>query len=385
MAYKEALQTYVPRSSRRVLLVWPNYYSKYPPLGLLKLSAYHRQVGDQVHLVRPPDPGPWRPDLILVTSLFTYAWKSVHDAISHYHALYPSVPIFLGGIYASLMEEHAKENIPGVTYIHKGLVEEAEKLLPDYSLLEQWMPDWDASIMFTSRGCVRRCPFCAVPRLEPDFVARPSVRPFLHRGHRRIVLWDNNFLASPYAKDILKELSTLRRGGDNFDKGRRFIVDFNQGLDARLLNADYAQAIRRIRVPIIRLAYDQTVYQRSVKQAIDNLKEAGINPRKIIVYAMYNYRDTPQDFLQRVQELLEWGVAVYPMRYQPLDATSKDEYVGEHWTPELLEMVAKARRVLGTNGAWPPYEALKEKFINARTLVEALTLRPPRRQISVVV
>jgi len=378
MKYEEALQEYAPARHRNVLLVWPNYYSQYPPLGLLKLAAYHREKGDKVCLVRPPYPSAWTPDLILVTSLFTYSWKAIRDAVTFYQNLYPSAPVFLGGIYASLMKDHAEANIPGITYVHTGLVEEAEDFLPAYDLLENWMPDWKGSIVFTSRGCVRRCPFCAVPRLEPTFTERASVKPFIYPGHNRIVLWDNNFLASEHAGDILEELATLKIKG-NFDRGPRFAVDFNQGLDARLLNRDYAKAIARLRIPTIRLAYDQTVYRESVRQAIEYLNEAGISPRKIVVYVMYNYNDTPADFLKRVQSLLEWGVAVYPMRYQPLDATEKDQYIGKHWTPELLEMVAKARRVLGTHGAWPPYDALKGKFLQAKSLSEALALRPVRR------
>lgn len=371
MNYPQVLEVYAPGSPRKVLLVWPNYYSPYPPLGLLKLGAYHRNFGDVVSLVRPPYLPEWTPDLILVTSLFTYSWRYVQEAVLFYHCWYPGVPIILGGIYASLMEEHVREHIPGVTYIFKGTISEVDELLPDYSLLQPWMPGWNKSIVFTSRGCIRSCPFCAVPRLEPNFSAFSSVKSFIYPGHEQIILWDNNFLASSFAEDILQELAELRTG-----RGKRFVVDFNQGLDARLLNIEFARAIAKLRIPVIRLAYDQTVYRKAIREAIQCLKEAKIHLRKVVVYVMYNYMDTPRDFLKRVQELMELGVAVYPMRYQPLDATEKDQYVGKHWTPELLEMVAKARRVLGTHGAWPPHEGLRAKFGRARSLTEALTLRP---------
>src|SRR5205807_2898542 len=83
------------------LLVEPDYYTRYPPLGLLKLAALHRYQGGSVELIRGEKPPSRRPDRVYVTSLFTYAWKPVHRAVHYYRKLFPGVPISLGGIYAS--------------------------------------------------------------------------------------------------------------------------------------------------------------------------------------------------------------------------------------------------------------------------------------------
>ena len=144
----------------RVLLVQPPYYTRYPSLGLLKLSSLRKYSGDTVELHDRLGPAGETPDLIFITSLFTYSWKPVHDAAAYYHDLYPNAQIELGGIYATLMPEHAK--LADVNRVHTGLVNEAERFIPDYSLT----PDWDSSIMFGTRGCIRKCAFCAVPRLE---------------------------------------------------------------------------------------------------------------------------------------------------------------------------------------------------------------------------
>lgn len=96
---------------------------------------------------------------------------------------------------------------------------------------------------------------------------------------------------------------------------------------------------------------------------------------------LYNFQDTPADFLERLQNAMKWGIAVYPMRYQPNDALEKDRYVAPAWSHELLEMIAKARRVLGVNGAFPPYDGLVKKFSEARTLEEAMYLREPKRKV----
>ena len=109
---------------------------------------------------------------------------------------------------------------------------------------------------------------------------------------------------------------------------------------------------------------------------ISLLAEAGFSRRKIVVYTLYNFTDTPVDFWRRVYELLEWGVVSYPMRYEPLNSLTKNRYISPHWTPTQVEMVAAARRVMGTGGAFPPYEGLRVKLRNAKSFEEAFELRP---------
>lgn len=375
--YATWVEQYLPHTGpRHVLLVWPCYYSTYPPLGLLKIGAYHRKRGDIVDLCRPPHFPNWTPDAILVTSLFTYSWREVCDAVIFYKHLYPAAPVLLGGIYASLMPDHARKHIPGLTDIFVGTAKDLDTTPPDYSLLSSLMPNWNKSLVFSSRGCVRACQFCAVPILEPTFSALPSIANLICRTHTQIVLWDNNFLASPYAQDILCELREIRN-----QQGKRFLIDFNQGLDARLLTPSLAKSIAMLNLSVVRLSYDREEYRKAVENAIVLLETAGVPRKKMVVYVLYNYTDTPEDFLRRIQDLMEWRVTAYPMRYQPLDTTEKDVYVGQHWTPELLEMVADARRVLGINGAWPPHDGLRKKFCSATDIREALRLSSSVRSV----
>ncbi|MFP3209554.1 MAG: Fe-S oxidoreductase, partial [Nitrososphaeria archaeon] len=90
-----------------VLLVEPEYYTRFPPLGLLKLASYHRAHGDEVRLVRGIRAVGRRPDRIYVTSLYTWAWRPVWEAVRYYRARFPGVEVWLGGIYASLLPDHA--------------------------------------------------------------------------------------------------------------------------------------------------------------------------------------------------------------------------------------------------------------------------------------
>lgn len=340
-----------------VLLVEPDYYTRFPPLGLLKLSTWHKAQGHTVEFMRGVGKPQGRPDLVCVTSLFTYSWKPVHDAVAHYRMEFPSALIQLGGIYASLMPEHAASTKAEISI---GLVPEAEELLPDYTLV----PDWDASIVFTSRGCIRHCSFCSVPKIEPEFEPRSSVRSLIASWHRQVSIWDNNFLASPFASHILDELAELRK-----------TVDFNQGLDARLVTPLLAEKLARIPQRLVRMAYDSIGERRAVRKAIQHLSEAGVRKKKVVIYVLFNFRDSPDDFLKRIQDLMDWDVTAYPMRFEPLDSLKKNTSIAPKWTADELEMVADARRVLGYAGAWPPTPGLKKKFLEAKSFEEAMSLR----------
>lgn len=344
-----------------ILLVEPSYYSKYPPLGLLKLSCYQKLKGDTVELVHGCRPVSQGPDEVYVTSLFTYAWEPVHQAVVYYKKAFPKAKVVVGGIYATLMPDHAA--LCGVDEIRSGLLEEAEDLLPDYSLV----PDWRQSIVFSHRGCVNRCPYCAVPQMEKTNgpIKVKSIRHLVTPGHRKVVLWDNNLLGATNWRDLIAELKEIG-----------LPVDFNQGLDARRITEDVAQEFRGLRVRPIRMAYDLPGEKSALERAIPALEQAGFRRRRMIVYVLYNHHDSPKEFLNRLRDLLEWGVVAYPMRFEPLNSLKKNQHIGPKWTGEQLEMVARARRVIGYGGTFPPYEGLRKKFLGARSFEEAFALRP---------
>lgn len=357
-------------SKMRVLLVEPEYYTQFPPLGLLKLSSYHKSLGDTTKLVRGCKRVRTTPDRIYVTSLFTWAWEPVWQAVSYYKKKFPRAELWLGGLYASLMEEHAAKS--GADHIHKGLFKEAENLMPDYSLV----PRWDGSLIFSSRGCNNKCPFCAVPILEGKINSiKHSIKHLVYSRHSRIIFWDNNILQSPAWPDIFDELEEL-------DKK----VDFNQGLDASMINENVAERLAKLNLDSgrgtkIRLAYDLRGKGPHVKKAIENLNAVGTRGKAIMVYTLFNHKDNPEDFFERVREVLSWGAVCYPMRYEPLNggtALEKNKYISPHWTPEQVAMVQRARRVIGYGGAFPPYIGLTNKLDKAESFHAAFSLNPLR-------
>ena len=252
-----------------ILLVLPGYYSKYPPLGLLKISALKKKEGHKVFLCYLSSQHsrlhtkwegvcdnlfdvPFHPDEVWVTSLFTFAWREVHEAIYFIKNRFPKAPIIVGGIYASLMPERLRKL--GVKVI-TGLIPEAEEMTPDYSLF----PNWDASIVFSARGCIRKCEFCAVKIVEPVFKTRDSIKYQVLDNHKRIIVWDNNFLGSKHYKDIIDQLV-------EFDKP----VDFNQGLDVRLMTKEKIEQLKRLNIDgKLRIAYDDIKYQEEFNKNIE--------------------------------------------------------------------------------------------------------------------
>jgi hypothetical protein len=350
--------------SRHVLLVEPKYYTQYPPLGLLKLSTYHKSLGDTTELVRGTDAIiSQEPDVIYITSLFTWSWEPVWRAVRFYSTTFPRSELWLGGLYASLMPEHAALSGIRPERICKGLFLQAENLCPDYSLVPEWNQKSGASIIFSSRGCIRNCGFCAVPQLEGSIRSNmASIKDFIWPGHKKVILFDNNFLASPNWRRVLSDIRELD-----------LRVDFNQGLDARLISCTAARMISQVKIDkVVRLSYDYRKMGPYVRRAIGLLKEAGIKGKSILVYTLYNFTDDPNDFFERMKDILRWGAVCYPMRYEPLRTLFKNQYVAPKWDAAKLDAIQRARRVIGFGGAFAPHEGmLKVKVKKNQTFEES--------------
>lgn len=342
----------------KILLVEPDYYTRYPPVGLLKLATYHKNKGDSVELVRGCVKTKHRPNIIYVTSLFTWTWEPVWQAVKYYKNKFPKAKVYLGGIYASLMPKHAK--LSGADRIHVGILKKAENLIPAYDLI----PEWDGSIISTSKGCDRGCPFCAVQRIEGKINScKNSIKKLIYPKHTRIVLWDNNFLQNPHWKNIMNELIESKK-----------LIDFNQGVDARLINEDFVEKLSKMKLFCIRIAYDSKEVGESVKEVIKLIKSHGIRGRNIGVYVLYNFLDSPDDFFERVRNILKWGAVVFPMRFQPLDTLKRNEHIGPKWDKEKLETVAKFKRIYGFGGVFPPYKWLVNRFSRRSSFDSAFQL-----------
>ena len=199
----------------------------------------------------------------------------------------------------------------------------AVELMPEYMAgVSAIGAKWDAALekhnpmaTFTSRGCIRRCSFCAVWRTEGKLRELDNwpVRP---------IICDNNLLAcsQKHFDSVIDKLKPLPW------------TDFNQGLDARLLTKHHAERIAELQRPMVRLAFDHTRNEPEFLSAVQLLRDAGIPKSLIRVYVLVGYQDTPEDALYRLRLVRELGLSPNPMRYNPLDALVRDSYVGPHWT-----------------------------------------------------
>ena len=177
---------------------------------------------------------------------------------------------------------------------------------------------------FTTRGCIRKCPFCIVPIIEGEF---REIEYFIPKP----IVCDNNFLASSkkHFDNVIDKLKPLRG------------IDFNQGLDARLLNKYMATRLAELDIKFIRLAFDHISTEKRLLSAHKLLLDAGIPPKKIRVYCLIGFNDTPDDALYRLELVRKLGSLPNPMRYQPLNASRRNSYIDINWTERELKNIMR--------------------------------------------
>jgi len=372
-------------ANKNILLVEPGYRNKYPPLGLMKIAQYHGPRGkrDNVRFVKGEDPSAYETawDRVYITTLFSFEWERTARSIDYALDLVGGQAhrVFVGGIAASLMHENFIDEPKwrGVRFI-KGLLGEApavslgldpfdeelyaddvsgkpiEDLVPDYSILdhiEYKYPVHDAYFTYASRGCVRKCAFCGVPKLEGGQRDTNSLTEVvegvskLYGEKRDLTLMDNNVVASANFKNIIAEIIDLGfERGAKLKRGRYELqrrVDFNQGVDARILCKDpmYLQQLSRIALKPLRIAFDHLGVKKPYEQAIRFSAEAGIT--ELSNYMLYNFHDDPKDLFERMRLNVtlneELGIRIFsfPMRYQPVTRPDRG-HIGKKWNSYYL-------------------------------------------------
>ncbi len=181
------------------------------------------------------------------------------------------------------------------------------------------LPHHNPDATFTSRGCIRQCPFCAVPRIEGDL--------------RELATWDpkpivcgNNLLACSvrHFDRVIDSLKGLTG------------VDFNQGLDARLLTAHHIARLKELDLYAVRFSWDAVADEQHVMDAIARF------PKKLVrLYVLIGFNDSPDDALYRLTSLKDRGIRPNVMRYQTLTALRRNDYVAPGWTEAELRRFSR--------------------------------------------
>lgn len=156
---------------------------------------------------------------------------------------------------------------------------------------------------FTTRGCIRKCEFCIVPEKEGRIRHDRDLLDLWDGTSKDIVLYDNNILAMP--EHFEQVCSDARQNGIR--------LDFNQGLDHRLLTQEHVDLLKTIRHHELRFAFDSVTQFSSVERTIDLLQRNGIN--RCLWYVLCGFDTSLEEDLIRLNYLRERNQNAYVMRY----------------------------------------------------------------------
>lgn len=434
------IQGYIRKRNKSIIEELKISESKYELLIQNALKYYKDFYWKKIYLSEKK----W--DRICITSLFTFYWDITIKTIQFSKDLVKNEnEIWVGGVMASVIPEEIKK-ITGIKNVHSGLLNKSgildnndiviDELPLDYSILEEIeykYPENNAYYGYTTRGCVRKCEFCAVPIIEPKFVEKVELTSKInginkiYGEKRNLLLLDNNILASPSFSEIIDEikangfdnktkfiepnqleisLKNLKAGiNDNgyirkivfllnemidrlrgvqkqeiynliidnnlnkpetatkstilkivpdllpvFEKYRNKVpknryVDFNQGVDARLLTDEKAKLLSMIPIRPLRIAFDGMEYEEYYLSAIQRAKKYGI--KHFSNYLLYNYKDKPVELYQRLKINVElcdkYKVDIYsfPMKYHPIFGSYhlNRDFIGNHWNRKFIRAV----------------------------------------------
>ena len=256
----------------RVGLVAVDGHNNFPNLALMRLSTWHKRQGDTVEWWN----GFESYDRVYLSKVFTFT------------------PDFDTAINAD------KIITGGTGYKDYGsLPPEVEACPPDYTLYPKWKP----AIGFLTRGCIRLCDHCIVPRKEGNIHPAATWEEVKRPDSREMILLDNNVLASNHGLEQIDRM------------GREEVwVDFNQGLDARLITPEIARMLATLHwIRFVRMACDTSGMLPVIRQATAYLKEAGISPCRFWAYALVQ---NVEEAHHRVQALWEMGVEPFAQPYR---------------------------------------------------------------------
>ncbi len=386
-------------------------------------------------------------DIVCITTLFTFYWDITIKTINFAKLICKDFnKIFVGGVMASILSKEIFDatgiksfvgtlHTPGDLDKDNNLI--IDTLPLDYSILDEidyQYPASNAYYAYMTRGCVNKCKFCAVPKLEPHYIDYISVSKQIEDiknkfgAKKDLLLLDNNVLASKnfnmiiddikkagftkgtkfsepnqyeiiiknlksgyndtaYIKACVKQFKKLfqKLKSDELSDAYKLIyeynldydytatkenilatyndfkplfeklykgtsclcfVDFNQGIDSRLITDTNMEKLAEIPIRPLRIAFDhwelRTTYEKAVRTAV---KHGHLH---LSNYILYNFEDKPVELYKRLKlnvELCEeLGASIYsfPMKYHPIDDPnyfSNRHYIGKWWSKKYIRTI----------------------------------------------
>lgn len=264
----------------------------FPNLVLMKLSAWHKAKGDTVEWYEPMFSGHIGKVYLSKIFSFTPDFEYPIDADE----------IERGGSGYCISLMNGKEVFDKSK--DKPLPPEIEHIYPDYSLYPELTKD--TAYGFLTRGCPRGCDFCIVEKKEGRCSVKVADLSEFWRGEKKVVLCDPNILACKDWKELLQQLIDAK-----------VEVDFNQGLDIRMMTEEKAEMIKQIRITQIHFVWDRYEDKEKVLPRLEMF--ARLWGKKLshnaIVYTIVNFSTTLEQDLERVYTLRDMGYWPYVMIY----------------------------------------------------------------------
>ena len=267
----------------------------YPSIPLMKISAYHKACDDHVSWYDPLDGLAEEYDKVYMSKVFSFT--------SDYDRPIYAKEISKGGSGYAIALESGKE------VYHKdrddNLPDEIEHIYPDYSLYPEYTKN--TAYGFLTRGCPRGCGFCHVASKEGKCSRKVADLDEFWQGQKKIVLSDPNILACPDHEDLLLSLADSKAK-----------VEFNQGLDIRMITDDKLDLLRKVKLQHIHFAFDRWQDKDIIEPRLRAFKQATGYDRskgKVMVYILVNYDTELWQDIERIQLCRELNFSPYPMIY----------------------------------------------------------------------
>lgn len=272
----------------------------YPNLPLMKLSAWHKAQGDTVEwydvwcgLLE------WY-DIVYMSKVFSFSQD--YD-----YPIYAK-EIRRGGSGYCISLVDGKEVYDKSKDID--LPYEIEHIMPDYSIYPEQTgyglkKSKQVAYGFLTRGCPRGCDFCHVKDKEGRCSHKVADLSEFWDGQGNIVLCDPNILACKEWKELIQSLADSKA-----------YIDFNQGLDIRLMTEEKAEIFKQVKIKELHFAWDRYEDKDIIMPKFKLFKDiTNIDIHKLIVFVLCNFNTTIEQDLERIYTLRELGYWAYVMLY----------------------------------------------------------------------
>lgn len=281
-----------------------------------------------------------RPDYIFITSIMTYWYPGVFRAVKILKTRFPETPIILGGIYATLCPDHARNNagadvvVPGFAENNlAALFTEIEPVAfqslpyPAFDLYHKL----DYACVLTSRGCCFNCIYCAVPKLSPEYIFRSTesvldeIKSYMRRGIKNIAFYDDALLANSNFSEMLDQIIKQKINLNFHSPNGLHPRFFTQELSDKMYAAGFKTIYLSLETTDANLheKIDNKVTIQEFLQTVAYLKKSGFQPEQIHAYLLIGL---PQIEVNTIKASIDFvhalGLKSHLAEYSPIPNTS---------------------------------------------------------------